>query len=112
MGGPPSHRPIRVKAAGSFPASIRNIRMANYHTQNPLSRSLRPRTDVISRSTGAALRPVADDVAPTHAGISLGRRAVRERSREAGRRVECAIHHLVRRGPRTVPTAHGATRRT
>ncbi len=109
---PPSHRPIRVKAAGSFPASIRNIRMANHHTQNSLSRSLRPRADVTTRSTGAALRPVADDVAPTQSGISLDRRAVRERPREAGSRVEPTIHHLVRRGPSTVLAAHEATPRT
>ena len=74
VGDPPSHRPIRVKAARSFPASIRNIRMANHHTQNSLSRRLKPRTDVTGRSAGAALRPVADDVAPTQAEISLDRR--------------------------------------
>ena len=86
--------------------------MSNDHTQNSLPRSLRPRTDVTSRSTGPALRPVADDVAPTQAGISLDRRAVRERSGEAAHRVERTVHHLVRRGPSTVRTARGATRRT
>jgi hypothetical protein len=32
--GRPSHRPIRVKAARSSPASIRSIRMANDHAQS------------------------------------------------------------------------------
>ena len=105
MLGPPSHRPIRVKPARSCPASIRNIRMANDHTQNALSRSLGRRTDVVSCSTGAALRPVSDDVAPAQAGISLNRRGVRERSREAARRVGRTIHHLPR-GRSTAPTAH------
>jgi hypothetical protein len=86
--------------------------MANDHTQNSLSRSLRPRTDVGSRPIGAGLRPVADDIAPPQAGISLERRAASERSCDAGRRVERTIHHVVRRGPCTVPTARDATRRT
>jgi hypothetical protein len=85
--------------------------MANDRTQNSLSRSLRPRTDVISRLTGDALRPVTGAVEPTQAGISPERHAVRARSREA-RRVERTIHHLARRGPSTVPEAHDATRRT
>lgn len=112
MVGLPSHRPIRVKPARSCPASIRNIRMASDHTQTFLSQSPRPRTDVTSRSTGVAVRLVADDVAPTQAGISLDRRAVSERSCEAARGVERTIHHLVRRGLGTVPTAHDATRPT
>ena len=105
------HRPIRVKAARSYSASIRNIRMANDHAHKSLSWILRPRTDVTRRSTGAALRPASDDVAPTRAGVSLERRAVRERSREAGRQVDGTINHVVRRGPSTVPTVHDATRR-
>jgi hypothetical protein len=91
---------------------MRSIRMANDHTRNALSRSLRPRADVASRSIGAALRPDADDVAPTQAGISLGRGPVRKGSREAGRRVERANHHLVHRDPSPAPIGHEATRRT
>lgn len=85
--------------------------MANDHAQNSLSPSLRPRTEITSRPTGGVLVP-ADDVASTQAGFSLERHAAIDRSCEAGRRVECAIHHLVRRGPSTVPTAHDPTRRT
>jgi hypothetical protein len=107
-----SHRPIRVKAARSSPASIRSVRMANDHTQSSLSRSLGSRRDVANRSIGAALRPVADDVGLTQPGISLERGAVRKRSREAGRWVELAIHHVRRRGPSTAPTAHDVMRRT
>jgi hypothetical protein len=106
------HRPIRVKAARSYPASIRNIRMANDHARKSLSWILRPRTDVTRRSSGAALRPASDDVAPTRAGVSPERRAVRERSREDGRQVDGTINHVVRRGPSTVLTVHDATRRT
>jgi hypothetical protein len=86
--------------------------MANDHTQNSLSRSLGPRTDVASRSIGAALRPDPDDLAPTEARISLERGAVRERAREAGRRVEPTIHHVVHRDPGPVPIGHDATPRT
>ena len=85
--------------------------MADDHAQKSLSWSLRPGTDITSRSTSAVLRPVAGDVAPTQAGVSRGRGAVRARSREAGRRVERTIDHLVGRGPSTVPRAHKATRR-
>lgn len=53
--------------------------MAKDQTQNCLSPSLRPRTDVTSRPTGGALGP-ADDVASTQAGISLEHRAVIDRT--------------------------------
>ena len=70
---------------------MRNIRMANDHAHKSLSWILRPRTEVTRRSTGAALRPASDDVAPTRAGVSPERRAVRERSREAGRQVDGTV---------------------
>lgn len=86
--------------------------MADDHIHNSLPRSLGSRTDLTDRSTGAALRTVADDVAPAPAGIGLERREVRDGLCEAGRRVERTIRQLVRRGPSRVPTAHDAKRRT
>lgn len=86
--------------------------MANDQAQNYLSRSLASHTGVVSRLTGAARRLVADGVAPTPVRISLGHRAVMERSRESCCRVERAILRLVRRGSSIVPTADDAARGT
>jgi hypothetical protein len=53
---------------------------------------------IASRPTGRTVRPLTDDAARTRAGISLDRRVVMARTREAGR-VERSIRHLVRRRP-------------